>query len=208
MLRKSLAEARRLISGLRPPILDEMGIAAAIGHMINDVAAQGGPEIDYRSRVDFERLEPVLENTIYRVVQECLTNAQRVTVSPTRCIELLQQDDQLRIEVTDWGVGFDPQQEREGSFGLEGIKQRVRLLGGQVSVVSAPGEGTRIVVQLSLASRQSAGTVTAKRRCYQSNLQECAVLFGSVGLLVGCNRQHGSGEIFSLLIRYFQRATR
>ena len=152
MLRRSLAETRRLISGLRPPVLDELGVLAAIGHMVRDITAAGGPEIDYRSDVKFERLEPSLENAIYRVVQECLTNAHRYSRSSKVLIELIQDHGHLRIKVTDWGVGFDPSVKREGSFGLEGVRERARLLGGHATVSSVPGEGTQINVELPLAA--------------------------------------------------------
>ncbi len=151
MLRKALAEARRLIGGLRPPILDELGVVAAIGHIVHDESDDDGPEIDFRTDIAFERLEPALENTIYRVVQECLTNARRYSQSEKIRIELVQENDRLRIEVIDWGIGFDPTVERDGSFGLEGITERARLLGGLARVDSKPGEGTRIRVVLPLA---------------------------------------------------------
>jgi PAS domain S-box-containing protein len=150
MLRKSLAEARRLISGLRPPILDELGVVAAIGHLIHDISAQGGPKVEYRNRIQFDRLEPVLENAVYRVVQECLTNAHRYSKSDTVRIDLVQHERRLRIEVKDWGIGFDPKAAHEGRFGLEGIKERARLFGGHATVTSSPGEGTQIVVDLPL----------------------------------------------------------
>jgi PAS domain S-box-containing protein len=151
MLRKTLSEARRLISGLRHPILEESGIVAAIRDMANETAARGGPHVDYWCRVMFDRLEPVLENTIYRVVEEGLNNALRHSQSDELRIELTQEGRLLRIRITDRGVGFDPSIVREGCFGLEGIRERARLLGGNASVKSAPGEGTRITVELPLA---------------------------------------------------------
>ena len=69
MLRRALAEARRLISGLRPPILDESGIAAAIAHLVHDVMSQGGPDVEFHSSVKHDRLEPLLENAIFRIAQ-------------------------------------------------------------------------------------------------------------------------------------------
>ena len=75
MLRQGHFEARRLIAGVRPPILDEAGIVAAIGHLVNEQSRLKGPKIEYRSSVDFDRLDPTLENAIYRIAQEALTNA-------------------------------------------------------------------------------------------------------------------------------------
>jgi PAS domain S-box-containing protein len=151
MLRQSHSEARRLISGVRPPILDESGVMAAIAHLIHDPAFEGGPQISFRSRVTFNRLAPVVENVIYRIVQEALTNARLHSQSQKIAVSLVQRDDYLRVEIRDWGVGFDPQSAQENRFGLEGIRERARLLGGSCTVQSEPGKGTCIVVELPVA---------------------------------------------------------
>lgn len=150
MLRRSLAEARRLISGLRPPILDESGIVAAIGHLVHDITARGGPEVEVHSRVRFDRLDPVLENAIYRIAQECLTNAHLHSQSEKVRIELIEQDERIRIQVTDWGIGFDPGSVAENRFGLAGIRERARILGGRAEISSVVGEGTRVFVELPM----------------------------------------------------------
>ena len=142
MLRQGHFEARRLIAGVRPPILDEEGIAAAVGHLVNEHVRLKGPKIEYRSRVDFDRLDPTLENAIYRIAQEALTNACRHGKSKKISVSLLQRGEQLRIEVRDWGVGFDPKAVPKNHFGLEGIRQRSRLLGGKCSIRSTEGKGT------------------------------------------------------------------
>ena len=63
---------------------------------------------------------------------------------------MTQRDDYIRIEVQDWGIGFDPRKVGDGHFGLEGIQERARLFGGSATIKSALGKGTRIVVQLPL----------------------------------------------------------
>ena len=153
MLRQSHFEARRLISGVRPPILDESGVVAAIIHLANDQSLQNGPKVEFRSRVKFNRLVPVLENAIYRIVQEGLTNACKHSRSARIQIRLLQKDDCLRIEIRDWGTGFDPEARCENHFGLEGMRERARLLGGSYRVKSEAGRGTSILVVLPLLER-------------------------------------------------------
>jgi PAS domain S-box-containing protein len=148
LLRQGHSEARRLISGVRPPILDEAGIVTAVAHLVEERRRRKGPKIELRTRVEFDRLVPVLENAVYRIVQEGLSNACRHSHSPKVSIELLQQGDRLRIEVRDWGVGFDPNNVKDTCFGLEGIRQRARLLEGQVRLETAPGKGTRLRVEL------------------------------------------------------------
>jgi PAS domain S-box-containing protein len=154
LLRQSHFEVRRLISGVRPPILDEEGVVAAIGHLVNEERRKKGPKIEYHSRVSFDRLTPILENAVYRVAQEALNNACKHSKSKTVKVELVQSGGQLRIEVQDRGVGFKPEDVEEGQFGLAGIRERARLLGGQAAVESEPGKGTRIVVELPIVLRQ------------------------------------------------------
>ena len=155
MLRQGHFEARRLISGVRPPILDESGVLAAIAHLIHEPVFDKGPTITYRNQTTFTRLAPILENVIYRIVQESLTNARNHSKSEKILVGLVQCGDRLRIEIRDWGVGFDPKRAQENRFGLEGIRERARLLGGKCSIKSKPGEGTTIIVELPVVEKES-----------------------------------------------------
>jgi PAS domain S-box-containing protein len=148
LLRDSLSEARQLIAGVRPPLLDDAGVVAAIENLIMELNDREGPEIQWVSSVDFERLQPVLENAIYRIVQESLTNACRHSGSPRIRVDLSQQGDCIQIEIRDWGVGFNPGRVAEGCFGLEGIRERARLLGGSTEIRSQLSQGTSIRVRL------------------------------------------------------------
>jgi PAS domain S-box-containing protein len=148
MLRQGHFEARRLIAGVRPPILDEAGIVAAISHLVNEKKRQKGSKIEYLSKVEFDRLAPILENAIYRIVQEALTNACRYSKSKKVHVELVQRGDRIHIAVRDQGIGFDSARIEENQFGLAGIRERARLLGGTATVESAPGKGTQIAVEL------------------------------------------------------------
>ncbi|MHB8972384.1 MAG: sensor histidine kinase [Pirellulaceae bacterium] len=76
-MRRCLAETRRLIRGVRPPILDECGVVTAVQGLIDDLLTREGPHIEFRHSIQSLRLEPVLENTIFRIIQEGLTNACR-----------------------------------------------------------------------------------------------------------------------------------
>jgi PAS domain S-box-containing protein len=154
MLRQGHSESRRLISGVRPPILDESGVVAAIAHLASDLSGPKAPKIKYFSAVAFDRLVPTVENAIYRIAQEGLTNACRHSRSENVRIALVQREDRVRIEIRDWGVGFDVKAVQENRYGLEGIRQRVRLLGGKCSIRSKPRKGTRIVVELPVVERQ------------------------------------------------------
>jgi PAS domain S-box-containing protein len=153
LLGRSIAECRRLISGLRPPILDEFGIVAAVEYLICESREQGDAEIAFEHDVRFGRLAPPLESAIFRIVQESLANASRHSQSQKVRVELRQRGDRVLIDVRDWGIGFEPGGVQEGRFGLQGIRERVRLLGGQVAIVTAPQQGTHISVELPVIER-------------------------------------------------------
>jgi two-component system, NarL family, sensor histidine kinase UhpB len=150
MLQRAHAEARHLISGLRPPILDESGIVAAVAHLVNEPQHQGKTKIEFHSDVQFDRLDSILENAIYRIIQECLANARKHSGSEIIRIEMVQHNGRLRLDIRDWGKGFDINAPREGCFGLEGVQERARLLGGSVLLWSAPDEGTQVTAELPL----------------------------------------------------------
>lgn len=149
-LRKSVAEARQLISGLRPPVLTELGMVPAIEYLVEDRQSDK-LLITFAADVQSRRLEPLLEATIYRIVQEAITNAERHSRSDRMEVRLIEVGQRIRLEIEDWGVGFDPAQIPENRFGLQGIRERARLLRGRAVVDSAPGEGTRIFVDLPVA---------------------------------------------------------
>jgi len=153
MLRQAHSEARRLISGVRPPILDESGFVAAIAHLVHDQRVRTGLKIELFSDVEVDRLPAVAENAVYRIVQEALANACRHSGSPRVRVSLVQQGDMLRLGVQDWGIGFDPEAVLENRFGLSSIRERTRLLGGELLIESAPGQGTHVRVEMPIVAR-------------------------------------------------------
>ncbi len=148
LLRQAHLEARRLISGVRPPILDESGIVAAIAHLVGEWSTASAPRIEFHSKVRFHRLAPILENAIYRIVQEGLSNARKHSKSEEVHIRLRQRGSRVRIEIHDSGTGFDPHAIPDTGYGLRGIRERARVLGGKCRVQSKPGEGTALAVEL------------------------------------------------------------
>ena len=150
MLRQAHFEARRLISGVRPPILDESGIVAALAHLVHDYRSPAGPQIEFHSQVSFDRLPKILENAIYRIAQEALTNATRHSRSEKVRVSLVEDRGRVGLEIQDWGIGFEPASVEKDRFGLEGMRERTRLLGGQIAITSQPGTGTLVQVTLPL----------------------------------------------------------
>jgi len=152
LVRDGLDETRRLISGLRPPILDEFGIVAALDYLVCDKYGRDETEVRFTHDVQFERLAPPLESAVFRIVQESLTNARRHSNSELVHIQLEQRDKRLIVGIRDWGRGFDPEEIEDSRFGLRGIRERARLLGGQATIESTPGRGTHVVVDLPLVA--------------------------------------------------------
>ena len=153
LLRKSIDEARRLMGGLRPAVLEQFGVVPAIENFIDEQRRRNGATIEVTAEVDFDRLEDPLELAIFRIVQEAVANAVNHSGSERIRVALLQQGDRLRIEVQDEGAGFDPARVESGCFGLEGIRVRARLFGGNATIQSAPGQGAHLVVELPLVER-------------------------------------------------------
>ena len=150
LLDRGIDEARQLISGQRPLILDERGLMAAIEHLVCERQIEDGPEIVYQDLVSFDRLAPPLETAVFRVVQEGLNNAERHSQSPKIRLRVTQVDDRLRIEIQDRGVGFDPTNIGQGCFGLEGLRERARIFGGTAKIDTAAGVGTTVVVEFPI----------------------------------------------------------
>ncbi len=148
LLRDSVDESRRLVSGLCPPVLDQFGIVPAVEHLVGLNHCGEQLEIEFVTRGRSQRLASPIENAVFRIVQETLTNIRRHSGSRKAVVELRFDDQTVSVQVRDWGSGFDPGSVREACFGLRGIRERARLLGGQAEIVSSPGGGT--VVQVSL----------------------------------------------------------
>jgi PAS domain S-box-containing protein len=150
LVRRSVAEGRRVMSGLRPPILDEEGIVLAILYLIAEQNSPGELDIHFEHEVSGERLDPLLEGTLFRITQEALTNIKRHSGAKRAEVQLVERGQRIQLIIRDWGIGFDPTQVSEERFGLQGIRKRADLLGGQAQIVSAAGEGTTITVSLPL----------------------------------------------------------
>ena len=147
LLHKTLEESRRLINGLRPPILDERGIVAAIKYLIKE-PSRAGLQINFDHHAKFPRLAPVLEAAIFRIAQETLNNAKQHSGSTKVKVVLKRSKNRIQLSVRDWGKGFAFTQISDECQGLRGIRERVRLLGGLVGIDSEPGKGTSISVDL------------------------------------------------------------
>ncbi len=171
MLRQGHSEARRLINHVRPPILDEAGVVAALGHLVDEMRQKQDLDVQYTANVKFERLTPILENAIYRICQESLNNARRHSHCSAIRVAVEQRDDTVEMEICDDGAGFCTDDIPESRFGIAGIRERTRLLGGSCRIESTPGKGTCIYATLPLVSEDE----VAADRFHHSPLNRDAV---------------------------------
>ena len=148
LLRDGIHQAQRLVGRLQPLMPDGQGIALGIQNLVYDLQSQGldGPKIVFLAEGEVDRPVPALENAVFRIVRELLTNACLHSQSDEVRLVVTRTNDRLRLEIEDWGIGFDAAAVDGDAFGLQEVRQRVRLLGGELSVDSVPGKGTRVVV--------------------------------------------------------------
>jgi PAS domain S-box-containing protein len=137
---------------LHPPMLDELGLRAALAWYVEGLEQRAGIEARL-SIAEFERLSPEMEVTIFRVVQECLTNIHRHSDSKTAHISVALNDAGFVIEVRDFGKGISAPnlakiRSRSVGVGLRGIRERVRPYAGDVRIDSQEGHGTTITITL------------------------------------------------------------
>ena len=156
VLRDAHAEVRKLIGGLQLPQVGAEGLVAAIEGLVREANQLGTTAVEFFCNVKTVTLDPMLEHTIIRIVQECVANACQHSGSTKVRIDFLRHEDQLRIEVQDWGAGFDPRRVPEGHFGLESIQQRAKIFGGRATIRSTPGTGTHITVELPVRGYNAA----------------------------------------------------
>jgi signal transduction histidine kinase len=148
-LSDGIAALRGLISELRPAALDELGLAAAIEGLIEQQSAAGELEIDAEVSIgpgdssDPQRLEPELESTLYRVVQEALTNVVKHANAEKVRLVLREAEGRIELHVRDEGMGFEISEPTKG-FGVLGMRERIELADGELHVRSRPGAGTEI----------------------------------------------------------------
>jgi len=150
LVREAMEEARRMIGGLRPPVIDDKGIVGAIEYLADPTHRDDNLRVEFVHRVQFVRLTALQESTLFRIVQEALHNAAHHSGSTRVRVLLEQHNDTIRLEIRDWGKGFDAATRPARRFGIRGIEERSRLLGGSAEIESASDKGTVIRVMLPL----------------------------------------------------------
>ena len=151
MVDETLASVRRISSDLRPMMLDDLGLNAAVEWLARDAARRLGIEITVKLGDNEPPLDDKVATAAFRMVQEALTNVARHSRASDVQIELRQHEGELRIVVQDNGIGYPSgAMQRNGSFGLLGMRERAGILGGHIVLDRAPGGGARLTVHLPL----------------------------------------------------------
>ena len=140
----SLRMIRDIATGLRPSVLDDLGLGAALQKQAREFSKRTGTPVSVTIEGGFTGLGDRQRTYVYRIVQEALTNCAKHARARQISIRLLDQDEQIDLTVMDDGIGFDRAKAAHSGLGLVGIEERVRELGGVIGVQSAPNHGTTI----------------------------------------------------------------
>ncbi len=155
----TLAEARSAIGGLRPPVLDDLGLAGGLASLASSIM-----EIDLELELADQRLPEHIEVALYRIAQESLQNVVKHSRALTATVSFTVAEGIARLEVSDNGIGFDPSAERVpgsnnvGGYGMLSMAERAELVGGRLTVRARPGSGTTVMVTIPLDVTEAAAT--------------------------------------------------
>lgn len=150
--RKNLEDARRSVLDLRAAPLEGRGLAEALAELVEATSGLTETEIKYSMSGGYRPLPLRLETGVYRVAEEALNNVVQHSDATRAELQLISTPGQIELVIEDDGKGFDPDSPPEGRFGLIGLQERVRLLGGSMDLRSSPGSGTSLRVIVPLVS--------------------------------------------------------
>ena len=146
----TLQDVRKLAVQLRPKALDDFGLVPALERLLQTFGEGIGISVDLEAQLGEERLPDGVETTLYRIVQEALTNIVKHAEARSVSVLLVRREGVVTLVVEDDGQGFDPATTREGGLGLLGMRERVELHEGKLKIEASPGSGTTLVVEMPL----------------------------------------------------------
>ncbi len=151
LARTTLRDVRRLAVELHPKALDDFGLVPALERLVETWTAQTGIAVDFAAHLGEERLSTDAAIALYRIVQEVLSNVVKHAQARHVSILLTRKNARVAVVIEDDGLGFDPEQQHAGGSGIEGMRERVRLLDGAFRIESRHGSGTTLVVEVPIA---------------------------------------------------------
>jgi signal transduction histidine kinase len=144
-IQSTVADVRRIVEGLRPPALDELGLVEAVRQLADGLVTGTGLTVRVEA-VELDRLPAATEVAAYRIVQEALTNAVRHSGGSAVAVRISRDEEALELQVSDDGRGYLVP--RQGGIGLPGMRERAEEIGGSFAVMADPGAGTSVSVRL------------------------------------------------------------
>jgi signal transduction histidine kinase len=147
---EALQDVRRLAVGLRPAVLDDFGLVPALERLTASFAEQSGIRVDFHSTLGETRLPSAVESSLYRVVQESLTNIVKHAGAQNVSVSVVGRPSTAAAVIEDDGAGFDPRLVHDGGIGIVGMRERLALLDGRLEIESRPGAGTTVVAEVPL----------------------------------------------------------
>ena len=148
IVRESLQDVRKIIYNLRPMSLDDLGLVPTLQRFIMTFQEDSGVAVSFKTRGDQDNIKPVISLTVFRIVQEAVSNIAKHAQAQNAIISLEFMDKALKLHIYDDGKGFDVEKLKVKSddissgFGLFSMRERVDLLGGGLDIISEPGKGT------------------------------------------------------------------
>ena len=146
----TLQDVRRLAVELRPSALDDFGLVPAVERLASNLSEQSDLVVDLEARLGDRRLPPEAETALYRIVQEGLTNVVKHAAAHRVSITLVRKEAAAVVVIEDDGQGFDLEAVRAGALGFTGMRERVELVGGRLTVEASPGAGTTLVAEVHI----------------------------------------------------------
>jgi signal transduction histidine kinase len=144
---------RDLALGLRPSMLDDFGLQPALEWLTRDFTRRSNVPVELEITGALDSLSDQHRTCIYRVVQEALTNCVRHARATAIAVVIHAREEVIDVSVSDDGIGLDPSR-RAAGFGLRGIEERVRELGGNITLLSAAGQGATLSIKLPVVKEQ------------------------------------------------------
>jgi signal transduction histidine kinase len=144
-------DVRRLAVELRPKALDDFGLTAALERLVETFTEATGIAVDFESQLGEGRLPSEVETTLYRIVQESMTNIAKHAGARRVSVLLVRRGGAVTALVEDDGHGFGAEDELRGGIGLSGMRERLALLDGRLTIESARGTGTSLVAEVPLS---------------------------------------------------------
>ncbi len=149
---QTLENVRKMIFGLRPTLLDDLGLAAAVRWYAKNTLEPAGIQVQFEASSNLGRASMTVETALFRIAQEAITNIIRHASARHARVQLAREQSKLLLVVQDDGRGFDVSAKRESDgdhrWGLFGVEERVQLLGGTFSIESGAGKGTTLRVEI------------------------------------------------------------